>query len=312
MSGVEGYLADIGRNLRLGQTLEKEIIRELYAHLEDEVNELCQKGYSQEEAVKVAIERLGSAKVLARNIHEAHSGEAWGWALLAAAPHFLTALTFAFHLWNNIGWLGALLIPFAAAIGYGWRRDKPVWLYPWLGYSLLACGFIFLLVGKFISFSSPWYWLLLLLFAPLILWFAGLITIYTLRRDWLLASLMLLPFPVATAWLLTLELEGLDNYTEQSLHGVDPQIAMSFFTLGVIVAAFIRLRKRLLKSGLLPLATLIILVLVLHAKGVGFLTLAFFMSGLLLLPVLLESMVVKRKGKQIDLSNLIAETRTAK
>lgn len=298
MSQLTGYLVEVGQNLRMDQDSEKEVMGEVYAHLKDEIGELRQAGYSQEEATRIAIERLGPAKSLARDIHEARSGEGWVWALLAAAPHFLVALTFTFHLWYNPIWLASLLIPFVAAIGYGWRRNKPIWLYPWMGYSVLGCVLILLLIGQTISFSSPWYWLLLSLLLPFVLWFAGFIIIYTLRRDWLLASLMILPLPVALAWFVNVEMGGVGEY--QDFQSVDPRIAASFLILGLVVTAFVRLRKRLVKGGLLLLSTFVILIAMLYTQGVGLMTLAFLLSGLLLFPILLEPKVRRKKGSELE------------
>ncbi len=288
MTEAGRYLIEVERELRLDQGAEEEVLQELYTHLQDRVAEFCESGYSPEEAVKKAIDRLGPAKSLARKIHEARSGESWGQALLAGTPHFMIALTFGFHLWRNAPWVAAVLIPVIAAITYGFRKYKPAWLYPWLGYSVLACGSVFVVTGEVISFSSPWYWLMSALFLPPALWLAGSIFVQALRRDWLFASLALLPFPVTAGWLLAFE-RGLGGYQGQPFEELDLEVAFSFVALGVTTITFVRLRKRLFRGALLLIATLAILILILPVRGMGLFLLASLISGLLLLPALLES-----------------------
>jgi len=286
MTEAGRYLTELEKELRLDQGAEEEVLQELYTHLQDRVAEFCKSGYPREEAVRKAIDRLGPAKSLARKIHEARSGESWGRALLAGAPHFMIALTFAFHLWRSAPWVAAVLIPVIAAVTYGFRRYKPAWLYPWLGYSVLACGSIFALTGEAISFSSPWYWLMSALFLPPALWLAGSIFVQAIRRDWLFASLALLPFPVTAGWLLAFEKEL--SYQGQPFEELDLGVALSFVALGVTTIIFIRLRRRLLRCGVLLTATLAILMLILPTRGTVFVFLAFLISSLLLLPAFLE------------------------
>ena len=107
-----------------------------------------------------------------------------------------------------------------------------------------------------------------------------------LRRDWLFASLALLPFPVTAGWLLAFE-KGL-SYQGRSFEELDLGVALSFVALGVTTVTFVRLRKRLLRCGLLLTATLAILMLILPARGTVLVFLAFLISSLLLLPALLE------------------------
>lgn len=298
MTQAEGYLVEVEKELRLDQKAEEEVLREIYDHLQDRTVEFCEAGYSQKEAVEKAIENLGPAKFLAQKIHEARSGEGWRRALLAGAPHFLIALTFAVHLWRNVPWVATILIPIIASVAYGFRKFRPAWIYPWLGYSVLACGFVFIVAGEVISFSSPWYWLMLLLLCPPAIWLAGSLFIQILRRDWLFTSLSLLPFLITAGWLLTLG-KGFSAYQGEAAKGLDIGIALSFFALGVTTAAFIHSRKRFFRFGLLLIATPTILIFLLPSiKGAGLFLSAFLVSAfLLLLPALLEPKLKRRLGE---------------
>ncbi len=296
MTVAGSYLAELERELRLDERAEEEVLQEIYDHLQDRVAEFCESGYSREEAVRKAIDQLGPAKSVARQIHEARSGGSWKGAFLAGMPHFLIALVFAFHLWWDAPWVAVVLIPLIALVTYGFRKYKPCWLYPWLGYSVLASASVFVVAGKLISFSSPWYWLMGMFFLPPAIWLAGSVFIQALRRDWLLASLALLPFPVTSGWLLAFE-KGIGGYQGQSFEELDLGMALSFVVLGVTTATFIRLRKRLFRGALLLVAIVVILMLILPAKGTGLFLLASFISGLIFLPALLEPRLKSHLGE---------------
>ncbi len=130
------YLDSIRHNLRIDPSSEGEIISELETHIEDKLQELRETGLSEEEAVNTCVQLLGSTKLVARQIYEAHSQGTWGQALLASMPHLLFSLLFALNWWRGIGWLLMMLILVLSMAAYGWRHGKPAWLFPWLGYSL--------------------------------------------------------------------------------------------------------------------------------------------------------------------------------
>ena len=67
------YLVDLKDRLRLDPSPEREIVNELATHVEDRFQELKEDGLSDEEAAKQSVGLLGSAKLLARQIYEAHS-----------------------------------------------------------------------------------------------------------------------------------------------------------------------------------------------------------------------------------------------
>lgn len=131
------YLDSIRYNLRLDPSSEREVTSELETHIEDRLQELRQAGLSEEEAANTCAKLLGSAKLVARQIYEAHSQGTWRQALLASMPHLLFGLLFALNWWQGISWLLVMLVLVLSMAVYGWWHGKPAWLFPWLGYGVL-------------------------------------------------------------------------------------------------------------------------------------------------------------------------------
>ena len=92
------YLDSVRDNLRLDLSAEREVVNELETHIDDRLQELRQAGLSEEEAANTCVKLLGSAKLVARQIYEAHSQGTWKQALLASMPHLFIGLLFALNL----------------------------------------------------------------------------------------------------------------------------------------------------------------------------------------------------------------------
>ncbi len=289
---VQQYLDDVRDNLRLDGAAEADIISELQNHIEEELEEMRADGLSAEEAAGKCLSLLGSARLLARQLYEAHSQGTWWQAALAAAPHALFALLFMLNWWQASGpviiILGFILI--TAIIG--WRRGKPVWFFPWLGYSLVPAAVAGLAL---LYLPRGWSWLAIIIYLPLALWFLIVITVQTIRRDWLFTSLMFLPAPAILGWFLTISTDG--AFPEPSLDSVQyfaGLIGLSFLALAATAAVFIRLRQRWLRFLLLTLSGIFALALVaIYAEG-GLGMLSFLMLGLMTLAVLLGPAIVER------------------
>jgi hypothetical protein len=298
-TALSQYLDSIRDNLRLDLASEREVISELQTHIEDKVEEMREAGLSEEEAANTCVKLLGSAKLVARQICEVHSQGTWKQALLASMPHLLFALLFALNWWQWIGWLAITLgIVLGMAI-YGWLHGKPVWLFPWRGYYLLPV----LLAGLLLLYlPKGWAWVTILLYIPLVLWLVYSITVNTVKRDWLYGALMMLPVPIIIGWFLAVGKEG--KFLELSVeyvHHLAPWIGLSFFTLAITVAAFIRLRQRWLRVALLFMSGFLTLIMVAgYAEGrLGLPALAVLilvMLALMLSPALVERRV--RFGRQ--------------
>ncbi len=285
------YLSIIRDNLRLDPLSEREVINELETHIEDELQELQEAGLSEEEASNTCTRLLGSAKLVARQVYEAHSQGSWRQALLASTPHLLFGLVFALNWWQGISWLLVMLVLILSTAVYGWWRGKPTWLFPWLGYSLLpvvVAGILLLYLPK------GWSWLAIILYLPLGGWLVYTITVQTIKRDWLYSSLMLLPVPIVIGWFIAVGLEGrFPEFSMERLNDFASWVGLSFLALGVSVAIFIRLRQRWLKVAILTIFGILTLSLIAGYawSQIGlqtFLVLFLLMLSIFIVPALVE------------------------
>ena len=177
---VSHYLDSVRDNLRLDFSAEREVISELRAHIEDKLQELKDAGLSEDEAANTCIRLLGSAKLVARQIYEAHSQGTWRQALLASLPHLLFALLFALSWWQGVGWLLAVLGLVIGMTIYGWWHGRPIWLCPWLGYSLVPVAIAGILL---LYLPRDWTWLTIVLYVPLAAWLLYVITVNTIHNN---------------------------------------------------------------------------------------------------------------------------------
>ncbi len=284
------YLVDLKDNLRLDPSSEKEIVDELETHVEDRFQELKEDGLSDEEAARQSVGLLGSARLVARQIYEAHSQGTWRQALLASLPHLFFALLFTLRWLVGVGWLPVLLTVVFGIVLYAWFHGKPTWLFPWLGYSLLPvviAGLLLLYLPKGLA------WVTILFYIPLVLWLLCYIIIKSINRDWLYSALTLLPVPAFVGWFLAVEQEvRFSGFSLEYLHHFTPWTALSFLILGVTVAVFIRLRQRWLKILVLVASGLLTLTIVTFASSrlglPAFLALALLMLSFLLVPALMD------------------------
>jgi len=293
------YLDNIRDNLRLDLTAEREVIDELQAHIEDEFEEMREAGLSEEEAANTCIKLLGSAKLVARQIYEAHSQGTWRQALLASIPHLLFASLFALNWWQGIGWLIIILGVVLGMAVYGWLHGRPVWLFPWRGYYFLP-----VLVTALLLLYLPrgWSWVAILLYLPLAIGLVWSATVRTVKRDWLYSALMMLPVPIIIGWFLAVGKEG--EFLRLSIEQIRycaPWIGLSFLALAVTTVAFIRLRQRWIRAVLLLLSGFLTLAMVEFYSGgrlslPAFFVLTLIMLGFLLVPALVERRI--RRGRQ--------------
>ena len=290
-TALSSYLSSIRDNLRLDPLSEREVINELETHIEDELQELKEAGLSEEEAANTCVRLLGSAKLVARQIYEAHSQGTWQQALLASMPHLLFGLIFALNWWRGVSWLLIMLVLILGTVVYGWWRGKPSWLFSWLGYSLVPVAVAGLLL---LYLPRGWSWLAILLYIPLASWLLYSITVQTTKRDWIYSSLMLLPVPIIISWFIAVGLEGrFPEFSIERLYDYAPPIGLSFLVLAATVATFIRLRKRWLRVAILIISGLITLTLVAgyawSRLGLPtFSVLVLLMLSIFLIPALLE------------------------
>jgi hypothetical protein len=242
-------------------------------------------------------------------MYEAYSKGSRTEAFLSSLPHLIVTGLFISHLWRH-----PILAPIAFAsivcvTLYGWWHGKPNWLYSWIGYSLLPlliAGYASrpaleqtasFLLGR--SEALPSIWILLLIGAlfSFSLWIIIRTTIRVVRRDWVLASLMLVPLPILASWLFNIEqLGSLFQYGSLALYQWDAPMASVLTFLAAASAIFIRLRKRILKIVALVTLGVIAGTMAGHILWgnpglLGLLAAAFLMLLFLLGPALLEARI---------------------
>ena len=96
-------------------------------------------------------------------------------------------------------------------------------------------------------------------------------TIRVVKRDWILASLMLFPLPVVGGWMITRDKAiGLASGSSVALHSLDMRMAWALVTLGLSTIIFLRLKHRSHKLGALVVAALLAFTMVWHTIGTTF------------------------------------------
>jgi len=266
------YLDNFKASLEVDSAVKESVAKELHTHLEDKSQELKEKGLSEEEADKAAIQALGSTKLIAQQICEVHSQGSWQEAFFAASPHLLLAFFFVSYYWQNIPCLSIILTATVGIAIYGWHRDKPIWLFPWLGYYLLPVIVAGILL---ISLPQGWTWLGALIYIPLALFVLVYIVKQTANRDWLYVSLMFAPLPVIFSWLSTLSpkngfLSGNLPLVQLQLNA--PLVGISFLALAIATVIFVRVKHRWYKAIalLVPPTVILASVALVGRENIGF------------------------------------------
>jgi len=254
LNSITHYLSRFKASLEIDRAIRDEVAEELYTHLIEKSWELEQKGLSKEEAYKVAIQSLGAPELIAQQIYDTYAQGSWKEALLSALPHFLMAVIFSLYYWQNAV---CLLVVVGLTVGvaiYGWHRNNPLWLFPWLGYYLLPVVITGILL---LCLPEDWGWMIALVYIPL----AFIVFVYIVKqgmsRDLLYASLMLAPMLVVLSWFLSVcpANEFLTNNVWMAkIQARAPWIVVSFLALAAATISFIRLKERKYKlvSVLVP------------------------------------------------------------
>ena len=321
---LRGYLETLERRLHLEPSERDEILVELESHIEDHAQELIDKGKSSDEAVRDALSGLGSYNVLAKQFYEVHTRGSWYHTALAVLPHLLLAFTYAFHLWKNPVWVGAML---SVAIGtsvVGWRKGRPRWTYPWLGYSLVApivsWGLAMSAVGYgawgvltqgTLPLSVPIY-IASFVYIGFSLWLVIRFVSRVTRPDWVMASLAVLPMPFLAYWFFFFYNWGFahrDNVKQ--LREVDASAAVVCMIIAVATAIFYRSSKRLIRVALLVItaASLVVLAWLSVQGGRGYM--AVFVFAVVSMVVLLSPALFDLKDNREELTEYVSEIHQA-
>jgi len=306
MSANSRYTNSLKHHLRVDTTIRNTVVREIRAHIEDKKDDLIASGLSEKDATNAVMRLMGSPELVARQIYEVYSQGSWFQALFAALPHLLVAAFFALHWWQNTLWLIGILIAVVGAVIYGWCHGKPAWLFPWLGYCLMPVIAVGILL---IYLPGGWAWFAASAYIPLALVIIFSVTKNISKKDWVFASVMLLPLPIMMGWILALWIRALEGQhgflSYEQLYDFAPLIALSFGVLALTAATFIRVRQRWLKIGVLITLEIFILgIMALSGKSSinpgGWLILVLLAVVLILGPALLEKHI--RRTKPLNLS----------
>jgi hypothetical protein len=261
---IRSYLHEVQARLNLEPQTERRVLAELYSHLQEKVSELESSGWPEQESVREALDSFGSPRLVARLTYEAFSRGSWLEALICAQPHLIATALFLTHFWIRPAFLVGSVVLLALTTFLAWQHGRPSWLYSWASYvlvSLLAAAWVSRhLVGQALAYllqgdgepSALWALLPLGLLYALSLWLLVATTTRALRRDWVLASLLLLPLPITGIWVFNVErLSPLLSGLSTDPHRWDAAMAAVFLVLAVVSALIVRLRQRVLKVGAL-------------------------------------------------------------
>lgn len=303
---LDQYLDEVRSHLNLAPERSNHIVRELKSHLLERAEEGEVAGLSRDESISLAIYSFGRPRALARLLHESHRKTSLAEMGVAALPYLLIAILFAMGGWSSWFWSPLLLLPIVLVTLYGWWQGKPNWLYPWAGWSLvpLALGAylaapIFHQMYRALASTDPAPDPLalsgLLLYLSVAVWILVSTTVRVAKRNWTLASLMLLPIPVMITWLVLQERAGgLFSGRTESLHHLDGTMSLVNVTLAFATVGFLYLRESKLKIFGLMAVTFFAVTAILRAAQAdieltSMAVLAAVVSALLLTPALIES-----------------------
>ena len=272
---VKVYLNSLKRALHLDPRQETEILREIRSHVEERAQELQDQGMSEDASMEKALLDMGNPRDIAQGMYTTHSRTSWGDTAMACVPHILAALYFSLHLWSSLVWVALGYAAILLISVRGWRSGRPNWVYPWLGYSMAApvavwfFAFLTLAYGAWslvTQGSMPLHVLAyvgIVIYLPLSLSIVSAIVVRVIRRDWILASLMALPFPFIATWLVFLQGHGgVLAYHTKHFQETDVYTALGLLALAVTTAIFCRMAQRMLRIGLLLIAIPVVFALV--------------------------------------------------
>lgn len=143
MTVIDEYLEDLRGHLAVDMLTEREILREVRAHLEEVVAEEMARGRPPMEAARLAVNRFGEARAVAREMESVYGNSVLE-ALLSATVPVALALAFkwvglpliqSYQAWQHLS--APLLLITLAALALltpglflrRWRVGFPVWLF---------------------------------------------------------------------------------------------------------------------------------------------------------------------------------------
>lgn len=310
---VHGYLSDLGRHLHLEPREKEEILQELRVHIEDRAREFIEAGFSSDDALAQAVDRLGDTHDIASDLYEVQSRGSWYHTVLAVLPHVLIALMFALHLWTTPGWVVLMLMVAVSISIFGWRKGRPRWTYPWLGYCLVVpmvswglamsavgYGAWGVLVRGSLPLDIPIY-AVSFIYIAFSLWVVIRFVSKVARPDWVMASLAILPIPFLAYWFFYFyHADPALQPSSQLALEVDRTVSVVFLIVAATTAVFFRIGRRLIRVTLLVITapSMTILAWLSYQGGVGYM--AVFAFSAVSLAILLSPALFDLKGSRSE------------
>jgi len=239
-------------------------------------------------------------------LYEAHRKDGWRELALAALPSVLVAVLFAGHFWRF--WMvGMGLVSFIVVVTlYGWWQGKPAWLYPWVGLSFTPLLVVAYFATLALMRAGPWCPLCTgvtvgragslmaaTIFFPVAIFLLVSTTVQVVRRDWILASLMLLPLAPFAVWLIAVHGSGgLFNPNMARVADYDETMAVVMVVIAATGVMCLWVRERFWRFGVIVISSLVTLLAVYYVYGdvtlFGFIGRALLLLALLLSPAIVE------------------------
>lgn len=265
------YVRQLRAHLRLGDELEAEFLREIEGHVEDRVAALTASGVSATRAQHLALQGFGRPQTLAHLMRQVHQTATWAEALLGAVPYALIASLLAFHLWT-LPWMTVSVAGIVAIVTlYGLWLGRPAWFYPWAGAALMLpvfAGYAAYAVldtqlpGLAAGTSTAWEKLGIAgagLYFPVGFVVVAASVLVAVRRDWLDASVLLSPLPLALVFVIALHRSGGLLTPDGSLGGIAPLLAGVSLCAAAAMCFFLRTSTRTLRVATLVVSALLLL-----------------------------------------------------
>ena len=159
---------------------------------------------------------------------------------------------FVLHLWTAPIWVALMLVVSLTISVLGWSKGRPRWTYPWLGYCLaipiVSWGLAMSAVGYgawsvvtsgTLPLGIPIY-VASFAYLAFSLWIVIKVVSKVARRDWVMASLAVLPVPFLAYWFFYFYDQGaLLQSTGQTLQAVDNSAAIVFLIVALATAIFL-------------------------------------------------------------------------
>ncbi len=268
------YLNRLREYLRLDESVESDIVRELQTHIDDGVERLVHDGVCVRDARARIIGRMGRPQTLAHLMRRAHVVASWPEALAGAAPLLLMAALITGRLWQQPAYAVASSVLVIVVTLYGLLQGRPTWFYPWAGVALtmpLVAGYFAFEVLReqipALAAGSSNATVMLGVAGAGLYFPVGLIVVVTAvlvaaRRDWLDASVLLSPLPGMFVWIVAVHHAGGIRHANASMAGTSQLLGVAYVCMAFTTIAVLRSRSRTTR-----IATMLVVALALVSLG---------------------------------------------